>query len=88
MALCCILIFIGTTAGNLTTIIVAAVKAGPEAAAKVGRRIYAYPQHVLNLTLQDHPKPSLEETNQKVNQDTKLKVPLKMVQMGTEITPK
>ncbi|MCP3661304.1 MAG: hypothetical protein GY696_02230, partial [Gammaproteobacteria bacterium] len=40
MALFCILIFIGTTAGNLTTIIVAAVKAGPEAAADVGRRIY------------------------------------------------
>ncbi len=72
IALCCILIFSGTTAGNLTTIIVAAFKAGPEAAAKVGRRIYAYPQHVLNLTLQDHPKPSLEETNQKVIQDTKL----------------
>ncbi|MCP3668393.1 MAG: hypothetical protein GY696_38895 [Gammaproteobacteria bacterium] len=39
MALFCILIFIGTTAGNLTTIIVAAVKAGLEAAADVGRRI-------------------------------------------------
>ncbi len=72
MALCCILIFIGTTAGNLTTIVVAALKAGPEAAVKVGRRIYAYPQHVLNLTLQDHPKTSLEDANQKVKQDTKL----------------
>ncbi len=72
MALCCILIFIGTTAGNLTTIIVAAVKAGPEAAAKVGRRIYAYPHHVMNLTLQDHQKPNLEEANQKVIQDTGL----------------
>ncbi len=78
MALCCILIFIGTTAGNLGTIIVAAVKAGPDAAVKVGRRIYAYPQHVLNLTLQDHPKlqdppkKSVEDGDQKVKQDTPL----------------
>ena len=72
MALCCILIFIGTTAGNLGTIIVAAVKAGPDAAVKVGRRIYAYPQHVLNLTLQDHPKKSIEDGDQKVKQDTPL----------------
>ncbi len=59
------LIFIGTSAGNLTTIIVAAVK--------VGRWIYAYPQHVLNLTLQDHLKINIEDGDQKV------KIPLKMV---------
>ena len=35
MALFCILIFFGTTAGNLATIIVAAVKAGPTSAADV-----------------------------------------------------
>ncbi len=72
MALFCILIFIGTTAGNLTTIIVAAVKAGPVAAADVGRRIYAYPHHLLNITLQNHNKTSLEETDKKVNQETGL----------------
>ncbi len=72
MALFCILIFIGTTAGNLTTIIVAAVKAGPEATTDVGRRIYAYPHHLLNITLQDHKKPNLEEADKKVIQETGL----------------
>ncbi len=74
MALFCILIFIGTTAGNLTTIIVAAVKAGPVAAADVGRCIYAYQHHLLNITLQElnHKKISVEETDKKVNQETGL----------------
>ncbi len=72
MALFCILIFIRTTAGNLTTIIVAAVKAGPEAAADVGRRIYAYPHHLLDITVQDHKKPNLEEADKKVIQETGL----------------
>ena len=69
MALFCILIFIGTTAGNLTTIIVAAVKAGPGAAADIGRRLYAYPHHLLNITLQNHKKNGVEETDKKVNQE-------------------
>ncbi|MCP3668307.1 MAG: hypothetical protein GY696_38445 [Gammaproteobacteria bacterium] len=38
MALVCILIFFGTTAANVLTIIVAAVKAGPTVAAGVGQR--------------------------------------------------
>ncbi|MCP3667062.1 MAG: hypothetical protein GY696_31985 [Gammaproteobacteria bacterium] len=69
MALFCILIFFGTTAGNLTTIIVAAVKAGPGAAADVGRRLYAYPYHLLNITLQNHKKNGVEEADKKVNQE-------------------
>ncbi|MCP3668750.1 MAG: hypothetical protein GY696_40750 [Gammaproteobacteria bacterium] len=72
MALFCILIFFRTTAGNLTTIIVAAVKAGPGAAADEGWRLYAYPHQLLNITLQNHKKNDVEETDKKVNQETGL----------------
>ena len=72
MALFCILIFVITTAGNLVTIVVAAVKAGPEAAADVGRRIYAHPHQLLSITLQNHKKSNLEEADKKVIQDTGL----------------
>ena len=66
MALFCILIFFGTTAANLATIIVAAVKAGPTVAAGVGRRLYAYPHHLLRITLQEHKDNRVEKTDKEV----------------------
>ena len=72
MALFCILIFFGTTAANLATIIVAAVKAGPTVAAGVGRRLYAYPHHLLNITLQEHKNNRVEKTDKEVNKETGL----------------
>ncbi|MCP3668380.1 MAG: hypothetical protein GY696_38825, partial [Gammaproteobacteria bacterium] len=50
MALVCILIFLMTTATNVLTIIVAAVKAVPTVAAGVGRCLYDYHRHALRIT--------------------------------------
>ena len=54
MALLCILIFCGTTAANVLTIIVAAIKVGPTVAADVGRRLYDHHRHALRTTMQEH----------------------------------
>ncbi len=47
----------------------AAVKAWPTIAADIGRRLYAYPHHLLNITLQEHKKNCVEETDKKINQE-------------------
>ena len=52
MILVCILIFLGTTAANVFTIIEAAVKAGPTVAASVGQRLYDHHRHALRTTMQ------------------------------------
>ncbi|MCP3664777.1 MAG: hypothetical protein GY696_20165 [Gammaproteobacteria bacterium] len=64
MALFCILIFFGTTAANLATIIMAAVKAGPTVAAGIGRR--TYPHHLLRITLQEHKDNCVEKIDKEV----------------------
>ncbi len=60
MALVCILIFFGTT------IIVAAVKAGPTVAAGVGHSLYAHHQHLLRITLQEHKDNRVEKSDKEV----------------------
>ncbi len=69
MALVYILIFFGTTATNVATIIVAAVKAGPTVAAGVGRRLYAHHHHLLRITLQEHKDNSVEKSDTEVKTD-------------------
>ena len=54
MALICILIFVGTTFANLTTILVAAVQAGPAAAGAVSQRFYDRHRHILRTTIKYH----------------------------------
>ena len=66
MALVCILIFLMTTATNVLTIIVAAVKAVPTVAAGVGRCLYDYHRHALRITLQEHQNSSVEKPGTKV----------------------
>ncbi len=62
MALVCILIFIGTTLANLTTILVAAVQAGPAAASAVSQRFYDRHRHILKTTIKYHQGRQSEET--------------------------
>ncbi|MCP3663346.1 MAG: hypothetical protein GY696_12765 [Gammaproteobacteria bacterium] len=66
MALVCILIFFGTTAANVLTIIVVAVKAGPTVDAGVGRRLYDHHRHALRITLQEHQNSSVEKPGTEV----------------------
>ncbi len=62
MALVCILIFVGTTLANLTTILVAAVQAGPAAASAVSQRFYDRHRRILKTTIQYHQGRQSEET--------------------------
>ncbi|MCP3662424.1 MAG: hypothetical protein GY696_08025 [Gammaproteobacteria bacterium] len=69
MAMVCILIFFGTTAANVATIVVAAVKAGLTVAAGVGRRPYDHHRHALRITLQEHKDNSVEKSGTEVKRD-------------------
>ncbi len=62
MALICILIFVGTTFANLTTILIAAVQAGPAAASAVSQRFYDRHRHILKTTIKYHQGRQSDET--------------------------
>ena len=69
MALVCILIFFETTAANVATIIVEAVKAGPTVAASVGCHLYSHHHHLLRITLQEHKDNRVEKSEMEVKTD-------------------
>ena len=69
MALVCILIFLWTTAANVATIIVAAVKAVPSVAAVVGWCLYYHHRHALRITLQEHKDDRMEKSGMEVKTD-------------------
>ncbi|MCP3661707.1 MAG: hypothetical protein GY696_04300, partial [Gammaproteobacteria bacterium] len=61
--------FLRTTAANVLTILVAAVKAGPRVAADVGRRLYNHHRHAFRTTMQEHQNNRVSKSGAGVNLD-------------------